>query len=156
MRRRLTLLLTVGTIALLATACGRASKEQINQLLGITPTATLSAEAIASATAAVSATAAAKELAASSSGAAASALGDVSSGSRQFETWCAGCHTPGGKGPNLLEAGGPGASVTAESLKPLVRDGVGHSKPPGPFLPTEISDKQIADIAAYLNSKAGG
>lgn len=154
MRRRLTLLLTVGTIALVATACGRASEEQIDQLLGITPTATLSAEAIASSTAAASATAAAKALAASSPGA--GALGDVSSGARQFETWCAGCHTPGGKGPNLLEAGGPGASVTAESLKPLVRDAVGHSKPPGPYLPTEISDKQIADIAAYLNSEAGG
>jgi hypothetical protein len=43
--------------------------------------------------------------------------------------------------------------VTPDSLLPLVRDGLGHT-PPGPYKTTEISDKQIADIAAYLRSEA--
>jgi hypothetical protein len=44
--------------------------------------------------------------------------------------------------------------VTADSLLPLVRDAVGHSTPPGPYKSTELSDKQIGDIAAYLNQEA--
>jgi mono/diheme cytochrome c family protein len=139
-------------VALVAAACGRATEDQINQALGITPTATLSAEQIASATEAASATAAARLLAASSPGA--SALGDVTQGRRQFTTWCSGCHGPGGAGPDILSSGSPGASVTADTLLPLVREGTGHASPPGPYLPTEINDDQIADIAAYLNSEA--
>ena len=152
-RRRFTLLFTVVAIALIGAACGRATEDQINQALGITPTATASAEQIAAATEAASATAAARQLAASSPGAA--SLGDVTQGSRQFNTWCSGCHGPGGPGPDIRSPGSPGASVSADSLLPLVREGVGHANPPGPYLPTEISDDQIADIAAYLNSEAG-
>ena len=150
--RRLTTLVSVISIALLAAACGRATQEQINQALGITPTPTMSAAQIASATAATSATSAAREVAAASPGAA--ALGDVTAGSRQFNTWCSGCHGPGGAGPDILAPGSPGATVTADSLLPLIREGEGHT-PPGPYKPTEISDKQIADIAAYLRSSAG-
>jgi len=151
-RRRLSLLVTIVTVALVAAACGRASENEINQALGITPTATMSAEQIASATEAASATAAARSLASSSPGAV--ALGDVTLGARQFQTWCSGCHSPGGAGADILSAGSPGSSVTAESLLPLVRDAVGHPKPPGPYLPTEITNSQIADIAAYLNDQA--
>lgn len=153
MRRRLTLLVSIVTVALVTAACGRATDDQINQLLGITPTPTLSAEAVASATEAAQATADARLAAVSSPGAV--ALGDITSGSRQFETWCAGCHRPGGSGPDILAAGGLGGAVTAEALLPLVRDGEGHT-PPGPYRPTEITDKQIADIAAYILSEAGG
>ena len=153
MRRRLSLLVSIIAVVTLGAACGRATEEQINQLLGITPTATLSAEQIASATEAAEATAAARLAAASTPGGV--AFGDVTSGARQFQTWCAGCHGAGGSGPNILSAGSAGASVTAESLLPLVREGVGHSTPPGPYRSTEISDKQIADLAAYLNSEAG-
>ena len=152
MHRRSALLVALITVALGAAACGRATEDQINQALGITPTATQSAEQVASATEAASATAAARLLAASSPGAA--AQGDVSQGSRQFQTWCAGCHRPGGAGPDILSAGSPGASVSAETLLPLIREGVGHAKPPGPYRSTEISDKQVADIAAYLNDQA--
>ncbi|MGH2615805.1 MAG: c-type cytochrome [Thermomicrobiales bacterium] len=151
-RRRFTLLVTVIAVALVAAACGRATDDQINQVLGITPTATLSAEQIAAATEAASATAEARLLAASSPGA--RAQGDVAQGARQFQTWCAGCHGPGGAGPDILAPGSPGASVTAESLLPLVRDAIGHATPPGPYLATEISDDQIAGIAAYLNEQA--
>ena len=153
-RQRFTLLVTVVAIALVAAACGRATEDQINQALGITPTPTLSAEQIASATEAASATAAARLLAASSPDAV--ALGDVTQGSRQFNTWCSGCHGPGGAGPDILSPGSPGASVTADSLLPLIREGVGHAAPPGPYRVTELSDDQILDIAAYLSSEAGG
>ena len=153
--RRLALLVAVITVALGAAACGRATEDQINQALGITPTATQSAEQVASATEAASATAAARLLAASSPGAA--AQGDVRQGSRQFQTWCSGCHGPGGVGPDIRSPGSPGATVTAESLLALVREGVGHPEPPDPpgvYRTTEISDKQVADIAAYLNEQA--
>lgn len=152
MRRRFTLLVSVITIALVAAACGRATEVEINQVLGITPTATMSTEEIAAATEAASATTEARLLAASSPGA--GALGDVSQGARQFQTWCSGCHGPGGAGADILSPGSPGASVTADSLLPLIREAVGHATPPGPYLPTEISDGQIADIAAYLNDQA--
>ena len=151
-RRRFSVLVTLIAVALLGVACGRATEEQINQALGITPTATMSAEQIASATDAASATAAARELALSSPGA--SALGDVTQGARQFQTWCSGCHGPGGMGPDIRSPGSPGASVTADSLLPLVREGEGHSTPPGPYKTTEITDSQVADIAAYLNDQA--
>ena len=78
--QRFVLLVSLITIALGAAACGRATEDQINQALGITPTATQSAEQVAAATEAASATAAARQLAASSPGAA--VLGDVTQGKR--------------------------------------------------------------------------
>ena len=153
--RRSALLLALITVVLGAAACGRATEDQINQALGITPTATRSAEQIASATEAASATAAARLLAASSPGTA--AQGDISQGSRQFQTWCSGCHGPGGVGPDIRSPGSPGATVTTETLLALVREGVGHPEPPDPpgvYRVTEINDKQVADLAAYLNDQA--
>jgi mono/diheme cytochrome c family protein len=159
--RRFVLLVSLITVALGAAACGRATEDQINQALGITPTATQSAEQIAAATEAASATAAARRLAASSPGAAGAAgaavLGDVTQGSRQFQTWCSGCHGPGGQGPDIRSPGSPGESVTAESLLALVREGVGHPAPPDPpgvYRTTEITDKQVADLAAYLRDQS--
>lgn len=150
-RRRLTLLTTVIAVALFAAACGRATEEQINQALGITPTPTMSAEAIASATARAGATSAVHALALSSPGAV--ALGDVSEGATQFETWCSGCHGPGGSGPDIRAPGGPGASVTGDTLLPMIREGEGHT-PPGPYKASEITDKQVKDLAAYLHAEA--
>lgn len=149
--KRLALMSTVVSIAILATACGRATDEQINQALGITPTATMSAEQITESTAAASATSAARELALASPGA---VQGDITAGSRQFNTWCIGCHGPGGAGPDILSPGSPGSSVSPDALLALIRDGEGHT-PPGPYKPTEISDKQVTDIAAYLQSAPG-
>jgi len=150
-RQRFSLLLTIASVVLIATACGRATPDQINQALGITPTPTQEALlASASGTATNSGTAQ------SGSGGASPvvALGDVTKGKRQFNTWCAGCHGPAGPGPDIRSPGSAGASVTAESLTPLIRSGKGHPTPPGPFKPTEISNSQIADIAAYLRSEA--
>ena len=152
MTRRASLLTTIIAVALMAAACGRASEEQINQALGITPTPTASAEQVASATAAASASEAASALAASSPGAV--ALGDVTQGQRVFTTWCSGCHGPGGQGGDIRSPGSPGASVSVDTLLPLIRDGEGHT-PPGPYSATEITDKQVTDVAAYLLSEAG-
>jgi mono/diheme cytochrome c family protein len=150
-RQRSTLHVAIIAVVVLATACGRATKEQINQALGITPTPTHEALlAAASGTATGVGTAGA----ATAGIAPVEVLGDVTQGKRQFGTWCAGCHGPGGAGPDIRSPGSPGSTVTAESLLPLVRDAKGHSTPPGPYKPTEISDAQIADIAAYLRSEA--
>jgi mono/diheme cytochrome c family protein len=152
-RRRFTLLVTLVSVALVGAACGRATEDQINQALGITPTATMSAEAIASATEAASATAAVRELAQGSPSA--GVLGDVTRGESLFKNWCSVCHGPAGNAPDILAAGSAGASVTAESLLPLVREGEGHT-PPGPYESFMITDGQVADIAAYVSQEAGG
>ena len=152
-RQKTAILVASVTLAVGAVASGRATEDQINQALGITPTATLSAEQLASATEAAQATSTARALAASSPGAV--AQGDVSRGRRQFQTWCAGCHSPGGQGPDILAPGSAGADVTADSLMPLVREGEGHT-PPGPYGTTQITNNQLIDIAAYISSEAGG
>ena len=103
--RRFVLLVSLITIALGAAACGRATEDQINQALGITPTATQSAEQVAAATEAASATAAARQLAASSPGAA--VLGDVTQGKRQFQTWCSWVSRTGRRGTGHSLAGKP-------------------------------------------------
>ena len=154
--RRGIVLAAAVSITLAVAACGRATEQEINQALGITPTPTPSAAQIATATAAASATAAARAAAASSPGTGGeAALGDVSRGNRVFTTWCSGCHGPGAQGPNILEPGGPGTAVTLETLLPLVREGTGHSSPPGPYKVTEISDNAVRDLAAYIRSRAG-
>jgi mono/diheme cytochrome c family protein len=145
-------LVSLITVALGAAACGRATDDQINQALGITPTATQSAEQVAAATEAANATAEARLLAASSPGA--GTLGDVTLGRRLFQTQCSGCHRPGGQGADILSPGSPGETASAETLLPLVRQSVGHADPPGPYPKTLISDKQVADIAAYLRDQA--
>lgn len=154
MLKRLGLMTTVVTVALTLAACGRATEDQINQALGITPTATMSAGQIAESTAAASATSAARELALASPGAAGAAAGDVTAGMRQFNTWCMGCHQPGGVGPDILSPGSPGSSVDPATLLSMIREGEGHT-PPGPYKPTELSDKQVTDLAAYLQTAPG-
>lgn len=154
---RLGILGAVVGVAIFAAACGRATEEQIDAALGITPTPTVSPEEIATATAAASATSAARALAQASPdpGAEAAALGDVRRGGNQFRTWCSSCHAPGGQGGNILEPGSAGSDVTYEGLLALVRDGEGHPNPPGPYLAALISDRQVADIAAFILSEAG-
>jgi mono/diheme cytochrome c family protein len=151
------LILAIG-IAAGVTACGRANKEDIDQALGITPTPTPSASQLATGTAAAAAAAKARTAAAVAAstpgGREAAAVGDVIKGSRQFLTQCSGCHRPGGAGPDILSPGSAGTDVTAENLLPLIRQGKNHAVPPGPYKTTEITDKAVIDIAAYISSKA--
>lgn len=153
--RGLLLAMVAGTVLVVA-ACGRATEREINQALGITPTPTPSAEQLATGTARAIAAATEAARAASSPGTAGqvAAVGDVSRGSRQFTTWCFNCHGPAGTGPKLLEQGGAGAAVTLEMLLPLVREADGHASPPGPYTASEIPDGAVADLVAYILSRA--
>ncbi|MDP9353878.1 MAG: c-type cytochrome [Chloroflexota bacterium] len=157
MRTRSTLLATIIGVAVLVAACGRATEEEINQALRITPTPTRSAEEIATGTAAAEVAAATRtaEAAMAGSPGAAVALGDVTRGKTQFNTWCLNCHRAGGTAPNVLEAGGPGASLTYEQLLPLIRTGENHT-PPGPYQTFTLNDKAVADITAFIRAEAGG
>ena len=121
--RRLVLLVSLITVALGAAACGRATEDEINQALGITDgNAERRADGLRDESRQRDRRG--RLLAASSPGAA--AQGDVTKGSRQFQTWCSGCHGPGGVGPDIRSPGSPGATVSAETLLPLIREGAGH------------------------------
>lgn len=160
MAKRGTLLVTLIGLAIAVAACGRASQAEIEQALGITPTATASAAEIATGTAAAAqATVAAETAVAAAASAGVDgeqvAVGDVTRGSRQFLTQCSGCHRAGGAGPDLLSPGSVGAAVDVETLMPLIREGIGHPVPPGPYPAPLLSDGSIADLAAYIASEAG-
>jgi mono/diheme cytochrome c family protein len=145
--RRATLLLAIGVVAVGLVACGQASESDIFEAVGITPTATQSAEEIAAMTATVSAQ---QTASAGTPAVDVAALGDVTQGKNTFNTYCAQCHTPGGGGvgPDLLAAGGPGALLDIESFTAFLRAGEDH--PPGPYQSFDISDRQVGNIAAYI------
>ena len=76
-----------------------------------------------------------------------------------FDEWCAGCHAPGPRHPGtqaldaLYRGKKPGALEARTDLVPkltetFVRKGVSVM---APFRKTEISDAQLADLAAYLS-----
>ncbi len=151
------MLLMLVTIALVVTACGRASDEQINQALGITPTPTPSQDDLATSTAVAEAADAARlaELASPSGAAAPIALGNVTLGRSQFQTNCMGCHGPFSQiGPKLLEPGGVGAELTLDEVQAVIRDGTGHPVPPGPYPQSRLADSGIRDVYAYILSEA--
>jgi (+)-pinoresinol hydroxylase len=79
-------------------------------------------------------------------------------GKAVFDEWCAGCHSRGPRQPGtqalqaLYKGGKPAALEDRTDLVPkltetFVRKGVSVMPP---FRKTEISDAQLADLAAYL------
>jgi mono/diheme cytochrome c family protein len=79
-------------------------------------------------------------------------------GKAVFDEWCAACHAPGPRHPGtqaldaLYRGKKPGALEARTDLAPkltetFVRKGVSVM---APFRKTEISDAQLADLAAYL------
>lgn len=158
-------LLTILTVAMFAVACGRATDDEINQALGITPTATASVDQLATSSAVAVVTRDARTAAAVTGLAnlggspaaveSVAVIGDVSRGRSQFTLRCALCHNPGGKGGNLLAVGGPGASASYDDWLPMIRDGTGHPKPPGPFPPSVLTDRQLQDLVAFVEAQAG-
>jgi mono/diheme cytochrome c family protein len=151
--RALLLVMTIG-VAIVAVACGRASESDINSALGITPSPTQSAEDMATSAAKAAADSATLTAAAASAGSpGAVALGDITQGEAQFNIFCAQCHKPdgSGRGPALVGADSPAAGLTDEQLTDLIRNGTNHD-PPGAYKTTEISDKQITNINAYIHS----
>jgi mono/diheme cytochrome c family protein len=139
--------------AILLLACGRATDEQINQALGITPTATIDA------TVSANETATAESMAVSSPGSGSAvpvaALGNPTLGRSKFNFVCTVCHRVGGTGSasDLLAPGGPGAGITVEQLTVIIREGKNH--PPGPYETFEVTDTDIANIAAFILEQAG-
>ena len=83
-------------------------------------------------------------------------------GHEVFEYWCAPCHAPGARHPGtqaldaLYKGAKPGALEARTDLVPeltraFVRTGVSVMPP---FRKTEISDADLAALAAYLAPKA--
>lgn len=145
-RRRSSVLGIIG-IVLFVVACGRATEQQIDQALGITPPPTVDATEVAQlAASAVNATPEEVD----------ETLGIASAGATTFQFNCQICHAPGGGGtaPDLLASGGIGANIDYATLYPILRDGEGHSPSPGPYPEFRITDDDIADIGAYIRANA--
>jgi len=87
---------------------------------------------------------------------------DVANGAKVYSHWCSPCHAPGGRkhpGTSALEILYKGEKpavleelldLTSELVAFYVRNGV---KIMPPFRKTEISDKELADLGAYLSPK---
>lgn len=157
MRKRALVLLFTCSAVLLIAACGRASEDEINDLLGIQPTPTLSDEQMATATAfvqqqasAIAAGATPVEVA--STGFDASA-GDVTLGRQQFQFQCQQCHRPdgAGTGPALAGPDNPAVALSDQDIYVLVREG--HATV-NPVAETRLSDRQLAAIIAFIRQQS--
>lgn len=160
LRRRAGLIVCLLSLTVLAAACGRASEDDINSALGITPTATQSAEQIAAVTATAEARAsqsaaggAATPATADEAAAALLASGNVALGQTVFFQNCLSCHGP--NAPAGVLNGPNDADLSAGSFLALIRDGTGHPTPPGPFIAQRISDDQLRNLYAWLVSVSG-
>jgi mono/diheme cytochrome c family protein len=163
-RRRGYWLVTVIGLATLAVACGRATENDINSALGITPTATMSADQQATATADAEANAtqaAAIAGGASPADAAAAdtnlaALGNVMLGRTGFAVQCQRCHNPAGTGVGDALSGenNPANALNDVQLYNLIADGTGHGPDVGgPGALATLTDKQIYDLIAFVRSQ---
>lgn len=157
MRKRGSILaITFLSVLIVVVACGRASEEQINDALGIKPTATLSDEQIAQATKAADAAASAIAAGGTPVGGDVAALpaGDVTLGQQQFQFQCAACHQANGsgQGPALIGPDSPVIAMTDEQLFELVREGTGHTGQQ-PVSTMRISDRQLASIILYIRTQ---
>jgi mono/diheme cytochrome c family protein len=92
---------------------------------------------------------------------AAAGSSELERGKAVFDEWCAGCHAPGPRHPGtqaldaLYKGTKPGALEQRTDLVPklteqFVRKGVSVMPP---FRKTEISDRDLAALAAYLAPK---
>lgn len=132
-------------VLLLVVACGRATEEQIEQALGITPTATADPDEEARATDGVAADVATP---------ADSNAGIAALGRTKFQFNCQTCHSATGSAPDLLAPGGVGADLDYATLYSILREGEGHSPSPGPYETFVLTDADIANIGAYLREQA--
>lgn len=159
-RARAALLATCLALAVLAVACGRASENDINSALHITPSPTPNAQQLANREA--TAQALATQQAAVAAGTPASeslqaeqilANGNVTLGQTQFILNCQACHGAGSPGGAL---NGPNnADLSPANFIAVVRDGKGHPTPPGPFSTTRLPNSSLANLYAWLISVSG-
>jgi mono/diheme cytochrome c family protein len=164
-RARFSFLAMCAVIAVVAVACGRASEEDINNALNITPTPTLSTQQVAEQTAAAQSeqsTREAAQAALASPGAAGSAVVDLASagnpntGRIAFLQRCQSCHRPGGggAGPDLSGPNNPAVALTDQQIVDLLRTGEGHAAPPGPLSEVDLNEKQMVDILAFIRQQS--
>lgn len=162
MRNRATILVMAIGIAIFAAACGRASDDEINDLLGIVPTPTLSGEQIAQATEEAEAAASAAAIALASPGGSPEGLasagfdasgGDVVLGRQQFQFKCQQCHRPdgAGAGPALSGENAQPLELTDDQIATLIREG--HGTSPG-MTDANLNDEQLADVIAFIRSES--
>lgn len=156
MRKRGSVLaLTFLSVLIVVVACGRASEQDINNTLGIKPTATSSDEQIAQASKVAGA--AASAIAAGGTPVPVNGglpVGDVRLGQQQFQFQCMQCHQPSGAGPGGAITG-PESPVLAMSdleIFDLVRTGEGHAEVAG-ISAVRLSDNQLASIIAYVRDQ---
>jgi len=156
------MLASVIFLAVIAVACGRATEDDINSALGITPTATMSAEQQATATAAADARATDAALGIAPSPGSVpdnldlASLGNPTLGRTTFAVQCQRCHTPNGTGaaPALSGANNPAAGLSDSELYSLMKDGTNHEKDTGgPGAIGTLTDKQIYDLIAFLRGQ---
>jgi len=158
MRKRGSILaITFLSVLIVVVACGRASEQDINNALGIKPTATLSDQQIAQATEVAGAAASAIAAGATpvvASGVAGLPPGDLKLGQQQLQFQCMACHqaSGSGQGPALLGPDSPVLAMTDEQLYELVRNGTGHTGQQ-PFSTMRISDRQLASIILYIRTQ---
>ncbi len=156
MRKRGSVLaLTFLSVLIVVVACGRASEQDINNALGIKPTATLSDEQIAQASEV--AVAAASAVAAGGTPVPVNGglpVGDVRLGQQQFQFQCMACHQPSGagQGPALTGPDSPVIAMTDLELFDLVRTAEGHTGQK-PISTVRMSDMQLASIIAYIRDQ---
>jgi mono/diheme cytochrome c family protein len=149
--------------AAILVACGRASEDEINAALGITPTATMSAEDQAKAT--EQANSRATEQAAVAGGATPNSaldttnlaqLGSVQLGRTTFAVQCQRCHSPTGTGVGgaLVGSTSPTVALTDTQIYNLLKVGTNHEKSTGgPGALPNVTDKQIYDIIAFIRDQ---
>ncbi|MCC6945018.1 MAG: c-type cytochrome [Thermomicrobiales bacterium] len=162
MRNRATILAMAIGIVFVVAACGRASEDDINDLLGIVPTPTLSSEQIAQATEQAEAAASAAAAMAASPGSGPdgavaagfdASQGDVVIGRQQFQFKCQQCHRPdgAGTGPALSGPDNPSVPLSDNDIAVLVREGHGTSNP---MVAPGLSDSQLAGIIKFLRDQS--
>lgn len=157
-RQRAALLAIFGLVLVVA-ACGRATDEEIDQALGITPTPTVDAAAMAEATnaaATAEAERAQQQGSASPVEVAQENAGTAALGRTKFQFTCQTCHRAGGTAPDLLATGGPYAQIDYATLYPILREGEGHTGAgmPGAYETFELTDADIANIGAFIREQA--
>jgi mono/diheme cytochrome c family protein len=147
-------LVTVIMVAIVLMACGRASDEQIDQALGITPTATVDATLTANQTATADAAASSAGSPVAGGAAPVAATGNPVLGKSKASFTCAVCHRVGGGGTagDLLDPSGAAAGMTFDDFTMLIREGMDH--PPGAYETFEVTDADIANIYAYIQEEA--
>ena len=142
------------SVLIVVVACGRASEQDINNALGIEPTATLSGEQIAQATESADAAASAIAAGGTPEGANDLPVGDVRLGQQQFQFQCMQCHQPSGAGPGgaITVPDSAVGAMTDQEIFDIVRTGEGHADQ-APISTVRISDMQLVSIIAYIRDQ---